>query len=104
MRHEKEEEEMWTFSSSFLCTTNCRGGEFEAASTMAVAFPKSRFCHRKCRGRFCHRIAAELSSDGWTHRCSELIYMILFLSFVLLMKGNNIFVLVIVLHNLNVNL
>jgi hypothetical protein len=32
---------MWTFSSSFLCATNCSGGEFEAASTTAVAARKA---------------------------------------------------------------
>jgi hypothetical protein len=50
------------------------GVSFGWITTTFITIIKSRFCHRKCRGRFCPRIAAELSSNRRTHKLSELIY------------------------------
>jgi hypothetical protein len=52
-----------------------------STTTTRSAKTQNRFCHRKCRGWFCHRIAAELSSDARTQQ------VILYIRFKRLERG-----------------
>ncbi len=73
---------MWTFSSSFLCATNCSGGEFEAASTTAVAAWKAfqTMMLFPMAGSAAERFCSRTSRTG---RPSEFIYKISSYSIVL---------------------